>query len=266
MSLVPYRPKSSMKKSYNSKKSEKSMVALIKKTISRREETKNASLVAQTNIVKVGQIDQSATTGGYVSGNCMPVQIIGSGPTARVGNEIYPTSCRLRYTLYFNDNNLDIPDDIPVEVYVMAVSLKNVAGQASTFTLSNTDMNQLVNSGLGNSFWTGAPFNANLPLNHDYFTVHSRRRHKMCAYKTPASAGVGFVQPFNTSSYNCIINGSLKIKPPKKLIFNDSQTNTPVNFSYFLIVGRVPVNATGTQGDVSSLNIDWVSTLYYKEN
>jgi len=248
-----------------SKKSDKSIVALIKKTISKREETKNASVVSQGNSIKVGQIDQSPSTGGYVSANCMPVMIIGSGPTARIGNEIHPSYCSIRYTLSYNDANLNPVLDIPGEVYVMVVSLKNLGGASSIYTLNTTDMAQLVNLGLTNSFWTGAPFNANLPLNHDYFTIHGVRRHKMCAYKTGTTAGV---QPFNTSSYNCIVNGKIKVRPPKKLIFNDSQTNTPNNFSYYLIVGNVPVNsgASMTQGSPTALSIDWCSSLWYKEN
>jgi len=263
--LVPYK-----KKTTRTRKGKKKTVSLDKRitqVIKRREETKCASIVSggaapANNSVKFGQLTLG---GGYISGNLYPPMIIGSGPTARVGNECYPSSMNIKYSLFF-DGSVPQTIDGPQDVYVMAVSLKGASGLQQSLSL--TDLSQLVNAGLTNVPWTGQFLNAMLPINRDYFTVHGIRKHKMSNYiQNNGTAGVA-TYPYNTASYNHVAQGTIKIKTPKKIIFNDSgNSNFPINASVFLIVGTINhSNTLFTVGTLNALSIDWCSTLYYKEN
>ena len=168
----------------------------------------------------------------------------GTGEGSRVGNEINLRSAHFRYVMYplaYNVTSNPTPKPLDVMLFIFSVKrgvLSNTVLDAWNIFNTNIFANGSSSNGTTNNL-----FDAVSVFNSDVVTLHHRRIIKLGANSNILQTGgsAGFAN--NDYKYNAMGTINISKYLPKKITFNDSDSNS-TSKQVFLIIS--PMNADGT--------------------
>lgn len=228
---------------------------MIKKVISREQETKYCALDVVNNV-----LFNSAVVSTSELYSCLPAMQVGTASSQRIGQKVTPRMCRIRGTIALASDQLTA--DVVAYMYVFtSKKFKNYPALIASFAV--TDMLDDGQSGTTNP--TGTALVAQYPPEKEAIRLLSKKEfhlQKGYGFQNGGGAtdtGVGGGSP-------TLRHFDIKIKCPASLTYDDSTSQThATNFAPVVCFGYY--HTDGTAPDVLSrvIAINMRSELFYDD-
>lgn len=243
-----------------SKPAAKAVKKIVKKTISRRSETKFVSAKYDTT--------HNSTIGSADPTALCPLVTQGTDDFQRIGDRIQGKYLIVKGKVQWDSSYLlsngttTMP---PVTCRILILSQNNIRnnGQIPSEVQYNYILKDNVGVGTGRAYG-GGPWDNLAPINKDLFKVHFDKKVKLnWVHPVNSSTAVDQAAVGNdrTKYFYCRI-------PVKKVLkFDDSMPtpNAPSNFAPFFCFGAVSDDGESPYTTGTPFRISWLSTLYYTD-
>lgn len=233
------------------------MVSLVRKMISRSEETK---MVAKSIVNNV--LFNSGITSSTEVYDVLPNLTQGDDSWNRLGDKVTVKSLTVRGTVAINFNEARA---LTPEVHIFIVSHKSKKSYDALNAGSSAGRAQIVDELIDAGDGTDIPFNGTvlptcLPLNRKLLTVHA---HKVLKLASSYGAAADQHSSDDTIRYKRF---AVKIKCPKVFTYDQSISAIhPVNFAPVMMVGYVYPDGTFSEVLTTPILVTAASTLYYDD-
>lgn len=258
--------RSSMRKAV-SKRTNKSLVKLVKNVIHQQAETKQAYISTGDSLVKFNSGINS--TGDMIQ--VLPNINLGTADNARIGDQIRAQSLNIRGYVridpsatspYFN--NAGVPN---VMARLMVVSLKTKQNFTEA-TSSATPLNGLLKKGGTTTAFTGVLSDIYVPINTDLWTIHADRKMYLTQDYVASYGGVT-AQLIPQDFKDTIKFFNINVKCKNKLLKYDSNISSallPTNFAPILLLGYSFMNGDAPDVLLTKLGLQFDATLNYEDS
>jgi len=233
----------------------KAIAQEVKKDIKNLAETKYVSAI--------GSASYNNSIGASDCYPLIPAIAQGNDDFERTGSKISPIYLRVKIALQPRDASLYLNQALtPMSVRVLILSQKDV--KLTTQLPGAFSYQALLDDRIGTSTarqYTGnyATLDNLAPINKDLFVVHFDKKVKFHGENTSGNTGAVITQ-LDRARY---LYATVKLPT----LFYDSYTSTtfPTNSAPFLSLGFVNEGATAPNSLFTPLQVNWISTLYYKD-
>lgn len=274
---MPFYPKKSFKgrkgtKARGTKRSapapSKSFSQAVTTVIKRSQETKYVSDALFNNSSSPTQLATFVGFNGPIASTsemyaCIPRLSQGVGDHQRIGNQIRPTSLRVKGIVSLQSNSRDSSHAVVDIYFCTSKVIKSELRSASVL------INKLLNLGDGNNTdYDGTTLKAEMPINTSEFTL---LKHKRIILQKSADSPNSYADistaAVSVASQPYAKHFDVKIPMPKTLTYQTDANTTPSTYYPFMVIGwNFGDNNGGSYPALpGQVNVQAQSFMYYKD-
>lgn len=248
------------------KMANKPLVKLIRAVMKREEETKYVANSYDSALNALANTWNSAGTLAAATAwyPAIPKLNQGTGDYQRVGSKIQPVSCTVSMKVGFNPQDLSANSLYGVVYYGTS---KAVRSWLAAQPIGNQ---QILDGGDGiNYTFNGDRFRLNYPVDKKLYNLKRIvfRLSKTAGIQNSDQGGAG-TQPgsFSTANGTQCRNITLKLRAPKKLLYEDNVDGWPSNFAPMFAVGFCHADGSPlTAADSTLVQVSSQAHMYFKD-
>jgi len=245
----------------------KALTKAVTTIVKRQQETKYVSDALFNNSSSPTQLVNFTGFNGPINSTaemyaCIPRLTQGTGDHQRIGNQIRPTSLRVKGIVSLQTNSTE---SVHASVDIYFVTSKVIK---SELRYNSVLIQKLLNLGDGNNTdYDGTTLKAEMPINTSEFTL---LKHKRIILKKTADSPNSYAdasRPAISTTEPHSRHFDIKIPMPKTLTYQTDANTTPSTYYPFMVLGwNYGDNNGGSSPQLAGMvNVQAQSFLYYKD-